>query len=290
MIVLYILIGCCIGILIQKLLTKVELIRLTKQLKKRREQQLHHQLTVSSNHYLLSELLEELSLTLDNQNNTIIELQENKQQLKTDLMSISHDLRTPLTAIYGYLQLLNDDTLSPAERQYYLNIATQRTEMLQRMIQDLFYLGKLEANTIEHDMIEFDLDELLKEQIAGMYQLFYEANIELTLNIEENTRICSDEAAIKRLFNNILLNSIQHGQHKLHVEHTRTYTRFSNPIHSQENIDINRVFSRHYTGSLHRSQNNSGLGLTICYEICQQLGHHITAQIENGHFILTIVW
>ncbi|MDO4431897.1 MAG: HAMP domain-containing sensor histidine kinase [Aerococcaceae bacterium] len=288
------LIAFVLGFLCKKWLISKELHFLTQQLQAMRKQKLHRQLTVRSSHAEFTPLLEELGLTIEEQRSNVAQLQQQESQLKADLMNISHDLRTPLTAIYGYLELLNDTDLSASERTHYLEIATERTQILQAMIQDLFYLGKLEANAIEHEVELVALDHLLKEQIVGLYQAFQEANFELDVAIEEQTFVKTDSAAATRIINNVLTNSLQHGQSPLTITHRfvngRYETQFKNTLSPQHTVNIEQVFQRHYTSHTHRNQNNSGLGLTICYELCQQLGHTIEAHLEGNQFILTITW
>ncbi|MCW6664212.1 HAMP domain-containing histidine kinase [Aerococcaceae bacterium NML191219] len=292
---IYLLIGIVIGLIIYHLLLQKEIRNLTRQLTQLRIHKLHRTLSSEGSPKLLDPLLTELNALIATQQDAISQLQKHKVHLKADLMNISHDLRTPLTAIYGYLQLLNDEQLTVQERTHYLEIATQRTEVLEKLIQDVFYLGKLEANTIEHERTPLRLDMILKEQLISLYQVFEEANMNVIPVIAEHTVQVSDEAAVKRIFNNLLLNAVQHGAHTLTITHDwdadqRCYTRFNNPLDQNVTPDINRVFNRHYTGAPHRNQSNSGLGLAICAELCAQLEHDIEAYIEERQFIVEIYW
>lgn len=287
--------GLILGLGLYHFVLTKHLRHLTHRIAHLRQHQLQRELRDLTNYPPVQSLLEEFSQIDVQQKETIVQLKRDNQHLRADLMNISHDLRTPLTAIYGYLQLLNDAQLTPRERTYYLTIATQRTEALETLIQNLFYLGKLEANTIEYQRAPLRIDMILKEQLISLYQNFEEAGIHVDLNVGDESLHISDKIAVERIFNNLLCNAIQHGNSPLTITHQldenqQCYTRFSNTLQPEATPDIDQVFNRLYTGASHRNQSNSGLGLTICAELCHQLGHRIGARIVDNQFMIDIYW
>jgi len=287
--------GIVIGYFIKQYMTRLEVNSLKQQLQDIQDNKMtHSELSTTLGSSELMSLINDLNGVL-NEQRTLLErqrLQEN--QLLDDIANISHDLRTPLTALYGYLELLDDAELSPQERQYYLDITLARTEVLQRLIQNLFYLARLETRNIELDKENLAIDQLIKEQAAMAYQDFQTQDIHLNLNIQNVPSIISNEDAVVRIINNLLNNILEHGTEEAHIEvykeNDAIVTNFCNQVKPDDTLQIDQVFERHYMSQENRNTSNSGLGLTITKELIEQLGHDINVSLSENEFTLKIKW
>jgi len=287
--------GILIGYFIKQYLTRLEVKFLKEQLQDIQDNQLtHSELSTALGSSELVSLINELNDVLNEQRTVLERQQFQENQLLDDIANISHDLRTPLTALYGYLELLDDTDLSPQERQYYLDIALARAEVLQHLIQNLFFLARLEVNNIELDKETLAIDQLIKEQAATSYQDFQDQKIHLHLNIENVPNIISNKDAVSRIVNNLLNNILEHGTKEAYIdvykENDTIVTAFRNQIEQGDSIQIEQVFERHYMSRNNRNTSNSGLGLTITKELTEQLGHVISVSLLENEFILEIKW
>jgi len=287
--------GILIGYFIKRYMIHLEVKSLREQLQTIQDNKFRQtELSVSMGSSELVSLMNDLN-DLINEQRIILENQQLQEgQLLEDIANISHDLRTPLTALYGYLELLDGPDLTPKERQYYLEIALARAEVLQRLIQNLFYLTRLEAQSIELKKDVLQIDQLLKEQAVMFYKDFRKQDITLNLNIEDIPTVISDEDAVNRILSNLFNNILEHGIKSASIEifeqNGKAVTRFSNEITEEDTINADQVFDRHYMSKENRNTSNSGLGLTISHELIKQLGHKIMVDISDNEFTVTIHW
>jgi hypothetical protein len=294
-ILLGVLIGIVIGYFIKKYFVICEIKSLKEQLQDIQTKNFTHtELSSSRGSSALTSLVNELNDLLRKQRALLETQQAHEDRLIDDIANISHDLRTPLTAIYGYLELLEQNDLTEEERRYYLNIAIERTEVLQNLIQNLFYLTRLQVDNITLKKEEVAIDQVLKEQVVGYYQKFEEENIDVEIDIPSVKKVHTNQDAAKRIINNLVINIIEHGVNKAKIkvfeDDEAVIMQLTNEITDDSNIQIDQIFKRHYMGSKNRNTSNSGLGLTISKELSEQLGHKIQIKIENNTFIVILKW
>lgn len=199
------------------------------------------------------------------------------KELKDAITNISHDLRTPLTAICGYLDLLEKCPQSDEARQYLFQIKN-RTEAMQTLTEELFRYS-VAANEGELTLDMVCVNDVLEESIASLFGAISERGIVPEINITETriTRI-TDKTALARIFSNILSNALKYSSGDLFVTMDENCSiGFKNSAENIENIEVNRLFDRFYTvksGNL-----STGLGLSIAKLLTEKLGGVISAEI-----------
>ena len=135
-----------------------------------------------------------------------------EQTLRQQIANVSHDLRTPLTSIIGYLQLLEGDALSPAERDEYLNIIESRARALQSLIGSFYDLSRLDGGEYPIAREYVDLYAILSELVAGFYNDLTASGLEVSVELAEGLPpVWGDAAAVLRVFTNLIRNALDHG-------------------------------------------------------------------------------
>lgn len=240
-------------------------------------------------------LVENINLIFDSKQKVVAEKKKKEEELRASISNMSHDLRTPLTSIIGYLQMIKSEKSSEADKKEYIDIVEKRTKSLQKLISSFYDLSRIEGNEYNFNYKKVNLSNVLCENIAVFYNDFINNNIEPVIEIEEGIKeIISDEGAITRIFSNLIANMIKHGENYVKIslkqENNIIITEFTNKSTglTQENVD--KLFNRFYTVDNSRSDRNTGLGLYITKVLVEKLGYDITAKLENENLKIKIVW
>lgn len=240
-------------------------------------------------------LVENINLIFDSKQKVVAEKKKKEEELRASISNMSHDLRTPLTSIMGYLQMIKSEKPSEADKKEYMDIVEKRTKSLQKLISSFYELSRIEGNEYNFNYKKVNLSNVLCENIAVFYNDFINNNIEPVIEIEEGIKeIISDEGAITRIFSNLIGNMIKHGENYVKIslkkENDIIITEFTNKATglTQENVD--KLFNRFYTVDNSRSDRNTGLGLYITKVLVEKLGYNITAKLENENLKIKISW
>lgn len=218
-----------------------------------------------------------------------------EEKLRRSIANMSHDLRTPLTSIMGYIQLIKNNNLSEEERARYINIVERRTESLQGLITSFYELSRIESDEYKFDLKVVNMANILCETIALFYNDFVNKGIEPNINIEENILpIIADEKAVMRIFSNLINNILKHGGKNVDIslkkENDRIVTEFKNNAPNLKIEDVEHIFDRFFTADLTRSDKNTGLGLSITKTLAEKLGYKIESILDNGALSIKIIW
>jgi len=214
-------------------------------------------------------------------------------ELQQTISNISHDMRTPLTAILGYIRLLETPHLSEKERDTYLAIVLQRARLLQRLILDFYDLSRLEDGEYQFSLARVDINKVCLELLAQTYDDFETAGINVNSELLlVAPLVIADENAMIRVIGNLLQNALRYGTEKLNVasrlENQTLILSFSNRSSSLTPQELARIFERSYTLSQSRDNESTGLGLAICKALLTQMGHSISADYSDGMFTIHI--
>lgn len=215
--------------------------------------------------------------------------------LRRQIADVSHDLRTPLTSILGYLQLLDEEDLTPAQRKEYLEVIRGRAAVLQTLIASFYDLSRAEGGQWPLKREALDLGRIVADQLAVSYESLEEAGMAPEVDIQEDLPpVWGDKNAAVRVVSNLLTNALRHGKPPLRVrvfeEKDRIVTRFTNAAPDMSEEDAQRVFERFYTADRVRSGQNTGLGLAIVKALTQRMGCQSSAYLKDGLFTIEIVW
>ena len=206
--------------------------------------------------------------------------QQGDKELKEAVVNISHDLRTPLTAISGYLQLLQGQDLPP-DTQRYLEQIGGRTQAMKRLTEELFrYSVVVSEENLAREPV--DLRRAVEEALLSFYGALEGRGIEPQVRLPETPVIRQlDPAAVNRVLGNILTNALKYSAGDLEVtlEESGRLT-FSNSAPGLDPVAAGRLFDRFYT--VEAARNSTGLGLSIAKELTQRMGGEMGAELHNG--------
>lgn len=206
--------------------------------------------------------------------------QQGDKELKEAVVNISHDLRTPLTAISGYLQLLQGQDLPPDTRRYLEQIGG-RTQAMKRLTEELFrYSVVVSEENLAREPV--DLRRAVEEALLSFYGALEGRGIEPQVRLPaEKVERLLDPAAVNRVLGNILTNALKYSAGDLEVtlEESGRLT-FSNSAPGLDPVAAGRLFDRFYT--VEAARNSTGLGLSIAKELTQRMGGSIGAELHGG--------
>ena len=205
--------------------------------------------------------------------------QQGDRELKEAVVNVSHDLRTPLTALSGYVELLKGEALSPAGQRYLAQIE-DRAQAMKAMTEELFRYS-LAAEETALTLEPVDLRAAVEEALLSFYGAFQQKGVpQLSLPQGPVTRQL-DKVALSRVLGNILTNALKYSPGELAVALSPAgVLTFSNPAPGLDPVSAGRLFHRFYT--VESSAQSTGLGLSIARELTQRLGGTISARWESG--------
>lgn len=208
-------------------------------------------------------------------------------ELKAAVTNISHDLRTPLTAIQGYLDLLEQAELSE-ESARYVEMIKNRAEHLTVLTEELFRYSVLLSEGKELAKAPVVLNVALEESVAGFYAVLTERRIEPGIRIpEEKVVRLLDGSALSRIFSNLINNALKYSDGDLEIELTKDgEIVFSNTAKSLDGVQVGKLFDRFYT--VDPARRSTGLGLAIAKTLVERMGGTIGARYEEGRLRIVL--
>lgn len=243
---------------------------------------------LSSHDKLVSSLANDINVELK-------ELQKQKhryiqgdKELKNAITNISHDLRTPLTTICGYLSLLDKEEKSEhIARQ--LSIIKNRTFALKQLVEELFRYTTIISDTENSVYTETVINNVLEDCISSYYAIFKEKGITPNINLCEQKIVRSvDKTALLRIFNNIIDNAIKYSEGDLTISlFENGKIVFSNHTSDLNEIQIGKLFDRFYT--VNTARKSTGLGLSIAKALIEKMDGNISADYSNNVLSLSLI-
>ena len=216
-----------------------------------------------------------------------LKLQTGNDELTTAVTNISHDLRTPLTAICGYLDLLEQEPQSERSGRY-LSVIRERTDALRGLTEELFRYSVITATAEELKREAVCLNDILEQNLAGAYGALSARGIVPDIQLPKEKILRQlDAAALRRIFDNILSNAVKYSQGDLAVSLLPDGTvTFSNSAPSLSRVQAERLFDRFYT--VETARESTGLGLSIAKLLTEKMGGAIAAEYENGNLRICV--
>lgn len=245
-------------------------------------------LTISSSDKDIKNLTNCLNIELKELRNQRLQYENGNQELKKTITNISHDMRTPLTAINGYMDLIKDETEGEKQNEY-IEIIERKTNDLIILTEQLFDFSKTMDIGTKIKKEKCCINEILEETLANYYIIFKEKNIIPQVKIsKEKIYKMVDKNTIIRVFENILSNvsKYSNGDFRVVLNKEGKIT-FSNKATSLDATTVQKIFDRYFT--VENAKKSTGLGLSIAKQLVELNGGNIKANYINGYLIIEVL-
>lgn len=202
------------------------------------------------------------------------------------VLNLAHDLRTPLTSIIGYLDfILQDQDVSQEQARHYTQIAYSKSQRLQKLIDELFEITRMNYGKMKLDKKPLDLSELLLQLCEELYPVFEKHDMTANLSADRQLKVIGDGELLARVFENLLTNAVRYGSDgriidiRGYVEASDVVVQVINYGDSIDAKDLPHIFDMLYTGDQARTHQSgsTGIGLFITKNIVEQHGGTVTA-------------
>ena len=208
------------------------------------------------------------------------------RELKEAITNISHDLRTPLTAICGYLELLEAEEMTDNTRRYVEQIAN-RTESLKALTEELFRYSVISSvSDLTYEKV--NVGRVLEDTLISFYGAFEQKNITPNISLPDGVIVRSlDKSALSRIFGNIISNALKYSDGDFSVTMTEDgEITFSNIASELSSVEVGKLFDRFYT--VDSARKSTGLGLSIAKLLTERMGGCISADYKGTTLSISI--
>ena len=208
------------------------------------------------------------------------------RELKEAVTNISHDLRTPLTAICGYLELLKTEEMTDNTRRY-LEQISNRTEALKALTEELFRYSVI-SSVSDLNYEKVNVGRVLEDTLISFYGAFEQKNITPNILLPDSVIVRSlDKSALSRIFGNIISNAVKYSDGDFSVTMTDAgEITFSNTASELSSVDVGKLFDRFYT--VDSARKSTGLGLSIAKLLTERMGGCIAADYKGNTLSITL--
>ena len=237
----------------------------------------------------ICELAESINIQLRKLRSERQRFQQGNLEIKECITNISHDLRTPLTAICGYIDLLKQEETSEDVNRY-IKIIENRTEVLKQLTEELFYYSVVTSILDETSLDDVVLNSVLEESISAYYAVLKGYKITPNISIpEKKIKRKLNKNALCRIFANIISNAVKYSDGDLNIVLSESgEIVFSNHASGLNEIQLGKLFNRFYT--VETAKKSTGIGLSIAKMLTEQMNGTIDADYCNGEISIRILF
>lgn len=245
-------------------------------------------ITISGRDKDICELAAQMNEALKEQRKWYLLYYQGDREMKTAITNISHDLRTPLTAISGYLELLKEEEKSETVQRY-LTIIEERTTHMKRLTEEMFEYSVIVSKEDEElPLEEISLNRMLEDCVMNYYAALSEKKINLTVDITESKIVRKlNKVQTERVFSNLVSNALKYSDGDLSISlDDNGEIIFANTAKNLSPVVVERLFGRFYT--VENARNSTGLGLSIAKTFVERMNGEIKADYRNGKLYIII--
>ncbi len=227
-----------------------------------------------------------------------VEREVKSQQMKTELITnVSHDLKTPLTAITTYIALLQEEGITQQEQKEYISVLDRKAQRLRALIEDLFDISKANSDNLELDLADVDITSLIRQVAFEMEENFEAHNLQLRYRVpDEKVMVSLDGQKAYRIYENLLGNVVKYALDgtrvfiKIYETEQGVLTSIANTSREELDFDDEAITERFMRGDVSRNTPGSGLGLAIAKSFSEAMKGNLQITTEGDLFQVTILW
>lgn len=278
----------CIILITYIICIKMQLGSIRKQLHQRRKEEASNPVLIEIRDKSLVLMTAELNKTLRSETALRVSQEIKEHEFKQLITNISHDIRTPLAVMKGYLQLLQKSGFNDNSREY-LEICISHTDRMEKRIQQFFEYSYWSGMDEEIILQRVNITNLVTEVMTDFIPVFEKNNIRMKL---DNTKVyfgMADKEMLLRIMQNLLKNSLQYAAGDVEVSILKPdnnqflQVQVSNPVKEGYSLDASKVFNRFYVGNEERNH-STGLGLSIVKLLVERMGGEVFARMDGELF------
>ena len=277
-----------ITLVLRVVTTNIEIRNIIRDLEDITEKDTNILLTTSSGDKSIKSLVDSLNKELKKLLSIKREYSKGVFDVKKSAENIAHDIRTPLTVIKGYVDLLEEEDLSE-EGKKCLEIIKGRTRYMKEMTDELFLSLSMKSRGVL-SLSDIDAKSVLEEALVSFYNEFKKKGMTPSI-ITPNDKVIlkADSKALYRVYSNIISNALKYGEGEFNVQmDEKGNITFSNYAPNMDSVEANKLLDRYYTIS--DAKASSGIGLSISNEIVQEMGGELKVRLDNKRLYISIIY
>ncbi|NLT09016.1 MAG: HAMP domain-containing histidine kinase [Ruminococcus sp.] len=243
---------------------------------------------ISSSDRDMRHLAENLNDELKDMRKKLLQYEYGNTELKNAITNVSHDIRTPLTAIAGNLYMIGKtDDLS--EIRAYVNAIEERTETMKQLTEELLRYSIIISDENKPQTEDIFVNQLLAESISSFYPVLTEKGITPQIHMTDTRIVCNaNRSELARMFSNLLNNAVKYSDGDLEITLSDTgEITFTNTAKELSTVEVEQLFDRFYT--VETAHHSTGLGLSIARTLVERMGGTITANYDDGRLTIVII-
>ena len=277
-----------ITLVLRVVTTNIEIRNIIRDLEDITEKDTNILLTTSSGDKSIKSLVDSLNKELKKLLSIKREYSKGVFDVKKSAENIAHDIRTPLTVIKGYVDLLEEEDLSE-EGKKCLEIIKGRKRYMKEMTDELFLSLSMKSRGVL-SLSDIDAKSVLEEALVSFYNEFKKKGMTPSI-ITPNDKVIlkADSKALYRVYSNIISNALKYGEGEFNVQmDEKGNITFSNYAPNMDSVEANKLLDRYYTIS--DAKASSGIGLSISNEILQEMGGELKVRLDNKRLYISIIY
>lgn len=277
-----------ITLVLRVVTTNIEIRNIIRDLEDITEKDTNLLLTTSSGDKSIKSLVDSLNKELKKLLSIKREYSKGVFDVKKSAENIAHDIRTPLTVIKGYVDLLEEEDLSE-EGKKCLEIIKGRTRYMKEMTDELFLSLSMKSRGVL-SLSDIDAKSVLEEALVSFYNEFKKKGMTPSI-ITPNDKVIlkADSKALYRVYSSIISNALKYGEGEFNVQmDEKGNITFSNYAPNMDSVEANKLLDRYYTIS--DAKASSGIGLSISNEILQEMGGELKVRLDNKRLYISIIY
>ncbi len=242
---------------------------------------------ISSSDRDMRHLAENLNDELKDMRKKQLQYEYGNTELKNAITNVSHDIRTPLTAIAGNLYMIGK-TDDISEIRSYVNAIEERTETMKQLTEELLRYSIIISDENKPQTEDIFVNQLLAESISSFYPVLTEKGITPSIHLTDARIVRNvNRSELARVFSNLLNNAVKYSDGDLEITLSDTgKITFSNTAKELSTVEVEQLFDRFYT--VETAHHSTGLGLSIARTLVERMGGTITADYDDGRLTIII--
>ena len=278
---------CVLGLLVRLYLLHRDLAEIARELEEKLAADTNAQISISTGDRAVRSFAAQINVQLASLRRERLRLQCGDAELKASITNISHDLRTPLTAICGYLELLEQETHTEKSKRY-LTIIRERTDVMHALTEELLQYSVITSAEDGIHPEPISLHAILEQSLAAFYGIMTQHGIMPDIRLPQEPVIRTlDAGALRRIFDNILSNAVKYSDGDLSIALLPDGSvTFSNAAKKLDRVRAGQLFERFFT--VESANGSTGLGLSIAKQLTEKMGGQISASYSDGRLHICV--